>query len=108
MSSSLYLLVALMSYLFVVVGKHDNPLFRLDNSAQKTDNSRHLQEFIIHSSLDLVDELVWRKTDMYFKNVDRFGDSSISAFVTASSKFQHTSMFIAVSQACRCSIYAFT
>ena len=75
-----------MSFLFLIVGKNDNPIFRLDSS-QRADTARHLQEFIIHSSLDVIDEIVWKKSDMYFRSVDRFGDSTISAFITASSKF---------------------
>ena len=75
-----------MSYLFVIVGKNDNPLFRLDNG-KKSESSKHLHEFIIHSSLDVVDELVWKKYDMYFKTIDRLGENYISSFVTASSMY---------------------
>lgn len=75
-----------MSYLFIIVGKNDNPLFRLDTNSHKSDTLRHNQEFIIHSALDIVDEIVWKKSDMYLKSIDKFGDSTISTFVTASSK----------------------
>ena len=74
-----------MSFLFIIVGKFDNPIFRLDNG-KRSESSRHVQEFIIHSSLDVVDELVWKKPEMYLKAIDRIGDNSISSFVTASSK----------------------
>ena len=49
---------------------------------QREDNS-HLNQFIVHAALDMVDDTVWGTTGIYLKAVDRFNDYLISAFVTA-------------------------
>ena len=74
-----------MSYLFVIVGKNDNPVYKIEHASRPEAATKHLQEFILHSSLDVIDDLIWKSTGMYFKNIDRFGENSISAFVTAGS-----------------------
>lgn len=51
-------------------------------TAQREDNS-HLNQFIIHAALDMVDDSVWGTQSMTFKSVDKFNDFIISAFVTA-------------------------
>lgn len=85
-----------MSYLFVIVGKNDNPLYKTEHSVNRTEVGKHFHEFILHSSLDVVDELLWKNTAMYFKNIDRFGDSTISAFVTAGSMLFYIVSFILI------------
>ena len=51
--------------------------------AQREDNS-HLNQFIIHAALDMVDEHVFAVSSMYLKVVDKFNDYYISSFVSAS------------------------
>ncbi|CAG8448170.1 4685_t:CDS:2 [Diversispora eburnea] len=73
-----------MSYYFVIVGTKDNPIYELEfgtsgiksgniDSNLKKDESRHLNQFIVHSALDLVEEMQWNK----------FNDWLVSAFTTA-------------------------
>ena len=80
------------NYMFMMVGKDDIPIYEaefrkdLPNSssqgAKKDDNS-HLNQFIIHAAMDMVDEQVWNTQTMYFKNVDKFNDFLVSAYVTS-------------------------
>jgi len=63
-----------MSYYFCIVGTRDNPLFELefgtskqggDGVARFSAEARQMNPFIIHSSLDIVDEVQWLSTPMY-------------------------------------------
>ena len=74
------------NYMFMMVagGDVDAPIYEAEfiNTQRREDNS-HLNQFIIHAALDMVEDSVWGTQSMFFKSVDKFNDYLISAFVTA-------------------------
>ena len=63
-----------MSYYFAIIGTKDNPLFELefgtskqggDGAARFPLEARHLNQFIVHASLDVVEEVQWLNKEMY-------------------------------------------
>ena len=63
-----------MSYYFVIVGTQDNPLFEHefgtskqggDGAAHFADQARSMNQFIVHSSLDILEEVQWSSGQMY-------------------------------------------
>ncbi|KAF4670857.1 RNA-binding protein 42 [Perkinsus chesapeaki] len=78
--------VADINLFMIVDGKDDLPLYSADISSLvgRRDDSPHLDQFVMHSSLDVIDEVMWTTTDNFFPMVDRFNDFLISAFVGAS------------------------
>lgn len=67
--------------LFVLVGS-TQPLYKMEMKSRK-EESAHVDEFLLHSALDIVDELMWTTQSMNLKVVDKFNDQFVSAFVTA-------------------------
>lgn len=57
-----------MSYYFAIVGTQDNLLFEHEFGTSKqggdgqprfSEQARHMNQFIVHSSLDIVEEVQW-------------------------------------------------
>ena len=73
-----------MKQFFCILALGDIPIYQtqLQSSASKL-QKEDLIQFIIHAALDAVEQKVWTSNSMYFRNVDKFNDVSISAFVTA-------------------------
>ena len=57
-----------MSYYFVIIGTNDNPLFEHEFGTSKSggdgvarfrEEARVMNQFVVHSSLDVVEEVQW-------------------------------------------------
>mmetsp|Transcript_736 Transcript_736/g.1175 ORF Transcript_736/g.1175 Transcript_736/m.1175 type:complete len:129 (+) Transcript_736:1367-1753(+) len=68
--------------MFLIIGKNDVPLFEANLNTVKREIG-HLNHFIAHSALDIVDEEAKATPSMYLKVVDKFNELSVSAYVTA-------------------------
>lgn len=53
--------------LFVIVGKNDNPIY--EHSFVNSKESQYMGQFILHASLDLVDEMQWKQQQTFIKTV---------------------------------------
>ncbi|ORX52218.1 hypothetical protein BCR36DRAFT_582719 [Piromyces finnis] len=80
------------TYYFVIVGTKDNPIYEaeftpqvneLNDGSPMKEDQKHLSQFIIHTALDIVDELMWCYKESYLKVVDKFNKWYISAYVTS-------------------------
>ncbi|KAL8730183.1 MAG: hypothetical protein Q9166_004266 [cf. Caloplaca sp. 2 TL-2023] len=83
-----------MSYYFCIVNTRDQPTFELefgtskqggDGVARFSQEARELNPFLMHASLDYVDDLQWYTNQMYLKRIDHFSSSHISAYLTPTS-----------------------
>jgi hypothetical protein len=88
-----------MKQYFCIIAKGDVPIFQTPLSGTAAASSaatgtqaggggggggrEDLVQFILHASLDSVEQRVWQSAGMMFKSVDKFNDVHISAFVTA-------------------------
>ncbi|KAF9426574.1 TRAPP subunit [Podila epigama] len=83
---------------FVMIGTKDNPIYEAEfvsvNTARssmsgasihdaKKEEFRHLNQFITHSALDMVEDIQWSTNQMYLKCIDKFNERFISAYLTA-------------------------
>ncbi|PWA00604.1 hypothetical protein BB558_003341 [Smittium angustum] len=79
------------TYYFVIVGTNDSPIYEAEignsipeSTTAKKDEYKHLNQFIIHSALDLVDDAIWESNNCFLKVVDCVNDWNVSAYVTPS------------------------
>jgi hypothetical protein len=63
-----------MSYYFCIIGTKDNPLFEHefgtskpgggDGTAKFREEAAHMNQFIVHAALDMVEEVQWGTKDL--------------------------------------------
>jgi len=84
-----------MSYYFVIISPTDTPLFELTFGTFKAggdgvarfrngETSRYMNQFIVHASLDVVEEVQWLTPNMWLKVIDNYSptNSHVSCFIT--------------------------
>lgn len=81
-----------MSFMLAIVGTKDNPIYQLEFGTSKSggdgrptfrEDQRSMNQFILHSSLDIVEEVQWTTQLCYLKSIDKFNNAMISTFLTA-------------------------
>ncbi|CAE6973278.1 trappc2 [Symbiodinium sp. CCMP2592] len=83
-SASMTQQVAAVVNVLIIVGKDDIPIYEADLSTEGIrEDSPHLDQFVVHAALDLVDEMVWSTSSMFLRVVDKFNDFHVSAYCTA-------------------------
>ncbi|KAL7746909.1 TRAPP subunit [Sorochytrium milnesiophthora] len=69
-----------MSYYLAVVGTQDNPVYEAEfGNVIRKDDLKHLDQFIAHASLDVIEDM------MFLKTVDKFNEWFVSGYITPSS-----------------------
>lgn len=62
-----------MSYYFAIIGTRDNPLFEIDfgtskgggdGTAKFREEGKHMNQFIVHAALDMVEEAQWANKEL--------------------------------------------
>ena len=71
-----------MTSLFLIVGRSGELLYDLDTSGSKSDDAQHLNQFIAHAALDLVELAAWTTNATALRCVDKFQEKCVSAFLT--------------------------
>jgi hypothetical protein len=62
----------LSTTIFVIVGKNDKPIFEIEMGEPRKTGNEHLNQFVIHSALDIVDETQWANPGLHLKVVDQY------------------------------------
>ena len=87
-----------MSYYFAIISPTDSPLFELTFGTWKGssgdgvarfrngETSRYMNQFIVHASIDVVEEVQWLSPNMWLKVIDNYAptNSHVSCFLTGS------------------------
>ncbi|KRZ67706.1 Translationally-controlled tumor -like protein, partial [Trichinella papuae] len=71
-------------YYFAIVDMNDRLMFELNISKKNDFDSMLLKQLIAHASLDIVDEAAAEQSHMMIKQVEKYNEWNISAFVTSS------------------------
>ncbi|KAK9486983.1 Sedlin [Lipomyces starkeyi] len=81
-----------MSFYLAIIGTKDNAVYELefgtyrqggDGKPKFSADMKQLCPFIVHSSLDIVEEMQWNTNVMHLKVIDKFYNYLISSYMTA-------------------------
>ncbi|KAK9460783.1 Sedlin [Lipomyces oligophaga] len=81
-----------MSFYLAIIGSKDNSVYDLefgtyrlggDGTSRFAPDMKQLCPFIVHSSLDIVEEVQWTNNAMHLKVIDKFYNYLISSYITA-------------------------
>ncbi|KAG1678259.1 hypothetical protein FOA52_013879 [Chlamydomonas sp. UWO 241] len=67
---------------FVIAGPSDTPLYEVDLTGPKEQQAQYLHQFVLHASLDAVEDAILTSKECHLKVVDRFNNLMVTAFVT--------------------------
>lgn len=82
------------SYYLAIIGTKDSPIYELEFGTHRQGGDgisrfppeiKELSPFILHSSLDVVEDAQWQSNALYLKVIDNFYSYMVSAFVTGGS-----------------------
>jgi hypothetical protein len=65
---------------FLIMGKTE-PIYEADIGSS-ADDLAYLHQFILHASLDMLQNAIWTNPSVYLKTIDRFNSLQVSAYVT--------------------------
>lgn len=66
---------------FTIVSRSD-PVYEAEFGSNGKDDLSYLHQFILHSSLDLVENTMWTNNQTFLRVVDRFNNLMVSAYIT--------------------------
>lgn len=68
---------------FMIIGKGE-PIYEaeIQTVGSSTDELSYLHQFILHSSLDMLNSVIWSNQQAYLKVIDKFNALLISAYAT--------------------------
>ncbi|WBW73311.1 TRAPP I,II and III complex subunit Trs20 [Schizosaccharomyces osmophilus] len=77
-----------MAAYVAIIGTKDNPVYELEmaggNDKQGKSLGAHLNQFIVHASLDIVEQVQWTSNAFYVRSIDQFHELYVSAYITPS------------------------
>jgi trafficking protein particle complex subunit 2 len=62
----------------------DRPVFEATFPQALSGKHNVIEQLVLNSSLDMLDEAMWMTKDMYVRAIDRYNDQLVSAYVTPS------------------------
>lgn len=81
--------------ILVIVSPEDDPVYQTSFPNMSGKVPTCIEQLVLHSSLDMVDEKMWDSREMYLKVVDKYGtDQVVSAFVTPTSTYSNPNFFM--------------